>query len=76
MFLMTQTRAKLSIKQLQRELGVTYKTAWRMHKLIYALMKQNKADLLTEPFEKVFKWTFLNKLELKVVHKQEEDSPG
>jgi transposase-like protein len=29
-FLMTSTRCGISAKQLERELGVTYKTAWRM----------------------------------------------
>jgi transposase len=32
--LMTSTRCGLSAKQLERELGVTYKTAWRMFNLI------------------------------------------
>jgi len=34
MFLMSSTRCGISAKQLERELGVTYKTAWRMMNLI------------------------------------------
>jgi transposase-like protein len=34
MWLMTSTRCGISAKQLERELGVTYKTAWRMFNLI------------------------------------------
>jgi transposase-like protein len=34
MYLMTSTRCGISAKQLERELGVTYKTAWRMAKMI------------------------------------------
>jgi len=33
-YLMAQTRGGISAKQIQRETGVTYKTAWRMCKLI------------------------------------------
>lgn len=39
-YLMAQTRSGISAKQLQRELGVTYKTAWRMFKQIKMLMAQ------------------------------------
>ncbi len=74
MFLMTHTRANITIKQLERELGVTYKTAWRMYHSIYRLMAQNKGDLLIDKSEsKIHKWMFLNKIEFKVVQKQEQD---
>lgn len=41
MYLMVQTRSGTSAMQLQRMLGVTYKTAWRMFKQIRMLMAQN-----------------------------------
>jgi transposase len=44
MYLMTSTRCGISAKQLERELGVTYKTAWRMAHLIRnQLMAQDNA---------------------------------
>lgn len=45
LFLMASTRCGISAKQLQRELGVTYKTAWRMFKQIRLLMDENKDPL-------------------------------
>jgi transposase-like protein len=45
MYLMTSTRCGISAKQLERELGVTYKTAWRMFTLIRnELMTQDDGD--------------------------------
>jgi transposase len=47
MYLMTSTRCGISAKQMERELGVTYKTAWRMAHLIRTkLMSQD-----VEPFK-------------------------
>lgn len=46
MYLMTSTRCGISAKQLERELGVTYKTAWRMFNLIRSdLMEQDRTPL-------------------------------
>ena len=68
--LMTYTRGKISIKQLQLELGVTYKTAWRMKKMILKIMKQNKTGLLTDP-ERTISVSFFNAFQINVVHKKE-----
>src|SRR5205814_302701 len=40
--LMTSTRCGLSAKQLEREIGVTYKTAWRMFNKIRSLIPQTE----------------------------------
>src|SRR6266536_3362607 len=44
MFLMAQTRCGISAKQLERELGVTYKTAWRMANRIRSLLSEDDVD--------------------------------
>ena len=67
LYLMTQTRAQVSARTLQHELGVTYKTAWRMRSNIYKLMQLNKGDLLTDT--QVSKWVIFNTIELKMVRK-------
>ncbi|EKD86528.1 MAG: ISSpo3, transposase [uncultured bacterium] len=45
MFLMVKTRSGISAKQLERELGVSYKTAHRMFKMIRKLMDQDGSTL-------------------------------
>src|SRR5919109_508335 len=46
-YLMASTRCGISAKQLERELGVTYKTAWRMFRLIrYQLMDESDEEPL------------------------------
>jgi transposase len=41
MYLMASTRCGISAKQIQRETGVTYKTAWRMFKQIRSLLSED-----------------------------------
>ena len=42
---MATTRCGISAKQIQRETGVTYKTAWRMFHQIRALLGEDIANL-------------------------------
>jgi transposase len=56
-FLMSSTRCGISAKQLERELGVTYKTAWRMFHLIRQhLMDDDKGEPLDGSVEVVETW--------------------
>src|SRR3972149_4276765 len=45
-YLMASTRCGISAKQIERELGVTYKTAWRMANRIRDLLDQDDDDPL------------------------------
>ena len=47
-YLMASTRCGISAKQLERELGVTYKTAWRMFNKIRSLLDQDEGEPLAE----------------------------
>ncbi len=57
MYVMASTRCGISAKQLERELGVTYKTAWRMFNLIRnQLMAQDGAAPLSGAVEMDETW--------------------
>src|SRR5258708_39425228 len=43
-YLMASTRCGISAKQIQRETGVTYKTAWRMFKQIRSMLSYDDGD--------------------------------
>jgi hypothetical protein len=69
MFLMTHSWGKISIITLQKELGVTYKTAWRISKSLKLLMSQHNGDLLRES-KQVFNLNIFNAIEFDVVQKE------
>lgn len=46
-YLMVSTRAGISAKQLERELGVTYKTPWRMFHQTRSMLADNEDDQLS-----------------------------
>ena len=71
LYLMTQMRARIPITTLQKELKVTYKTAWRMFHKTKVLMKKNNADLLVESQE-VLLVNFFNSFDLHIVEKKEK----
>jgi transposase-like protein len=50
-YIMTSTRCGVSAKQLERELGVTYKTAWRMFHLIRTQLMTQDDDMLSGDVE-------------------------
>ena len=73
LFLMTHTYATITAKQLQRELCVTYKTAWRIKNELLYLMEDHEGDLLKDVAEREYKehkWVFFNKLQITFVSKQ------
>jgi transposase-like protein len=45
MYLMGSTRCGISAKQVQRETGVTYKTAWRIFKQVRSLLSDGELEL-------------------------------
>jgi hypothetical protein len=48
---MAQTRCGISAKQLERELGVTYKTAWRMFHEIRKMLAEDDGPPLSGTVE-------------------------
>src|SRR2546422_4032554 len=51
MYLMASTRCGISAKQLEREIGVSYPTAWRMFKQIRSLLGEDAADFFSGTVE-------------------------
>ena len=72
MFLMANTRCGISAKQLERELGVTYKTAWRIFKQIRAMLAE---DITLEVSSVEIDATFVGG-KAKNMHKAKRDKLG
>ena len=47
-FLISATRCGISAKQIQREVGVTYKTAWRMAHEIRSILSEDNEPMSGE----------------------------
>jgi transposase-like protein len=69
--LMTSTRCGMSAKQLERELGVTYKTAWRMSNLIRNRLRAPADD--DEPLFGLVEQRHLSELAFR--HNEASESP-
>jgi len=50
-YLMASTRCGISAKQIEREIGVTYKTAWRMFKQIRSMLSEDGGEPLSGKVE-------------------------
>ena len=72
MYLMASTRCGISAKQLERELGVTYKTAWRMFKQIRSMLAE---DITLEGSSIEVDATFVGG-KAKNMHKAKRDKIG
>lgn len=78
LFLMVQTKSRISITQFQHELGVTYKTAWSMYTKIRSLMEKTNSEMIAGPIiidsidsklpkkSNVFSLNFFNALEFSI----------
>lgn len=82
MYLMTQTRGTVSAKQLERELNVSYKTAWRIKKRIFKMMEADTSRKLNGVFDysdpnateesTIRRWSFFNAIEITFVQKEKK----
>lgn len=60
---MAQTRGGIAAKQIEREIGVTYKTAWRMCKLIRQQLDEDKSPFDSDDTVEVDESYFGGKME-------------
>jgi transposase-like protein len=74
-FLMASTRCGISAKQLERELGVTYKCAWRMFNRIRSLLDEGDGPKLSGKLE-VDESFFGGKETNKHLHKRRTSNRG
>lgn len=73
MYLMATTRCSIPAKQLEREVGVTYKTAWRMFTQIRSTIDKDALNMLGEV--ELMKLMLFGESEKKMLTKANAHSP-
>ena len=73
LFLLHHTNGHISVKTLQKELGVTYKTAWRIKHQAMRSISPSHSEEYAE-VRQIHRWRFLKHFEFSVSEGEQSDS--